>query len=74
MELGRYSAFIEDTYKGKSFIRESDRFESEYNDLNEALYWFIDDIKTGTTNPRMEELIHSWKNGLFGKGKNAHFS
>lgn len=73
VELGRYSAIIEDTYKGQSFIRESGRFESEYNDLNEALYWFIDDIKTGTTNPKMEELIHSWKNGLFGKRQERAF-
>lgn len=73
MEIGKYSAMIGNMYKGESFIKESNRFEREYYNLNEALYWFIDDMRGSTRNTKMEELIANWKNSLFGKRKERAF-
>ena len=64
--IGEYSKKIEDAYIGPSFIKETQRFEKEYNSLNDALYKYIGSIQHMMTNPKMDELVRSWKNGLCG--------
>lgn len=68
-ELGNYSMRIEDSYQGKDFQRETIRFEQEYNELVMALYEYMNSIWYGISNPKMEELVNTWKNGLCGEQK-----
>lgn len=73
VEIGEYSYLLGEEYKGNAFSRETDRFEQEFISLNDALYRYIDNIRSGTTNPRMEDLVKNWKNSLFGEVQEKAF-
>lgn len=66
IEIGKYSANLEREFIGSSFEKETDRFKVEYNNLSDALYWYIDGIKSGKVNKKMRELMKNWKNSLCG--------
>lgn len=73
IEIGNYSFDLGENCKGKSFIKETEIFKNEYINLTNSLYWYIDNIRSGRTNPRMEELVRSWKNSLFGEVQERGF-
>jgi len=73
-ETGYYSKYIEDTYINEAFKRESIKFKEDFIRLKNSLYWYIDGLRRGVSNPKMEDLIHSWKNSLCGtKPERAFF-
>lgn len=68
IEIGLYSARLEKNFLKKIFDAKTVRFEAEYNDLTRALYLYINDIRSGKSNPKMEKLVkEQWLNPLFGK-------
>lgn len=66
IEIGKYSANLEKEFTGASFEKETNRFKVEYNDLSDALYWYINSLIGGKHNPKMAELMNNWKNSLCG--------
>lgn len=75
VEIGEYSYLLGEEYKENSFKfkKETDIFEKEFINLNGALYSYIDNIRNGKLNPRMEDLVKDWKNSLFGEVQEKAF-
>ena len=73
IEIGKYSCNLGEVYKGNSFAKETEKFRNDYIKLTDALYWYIDGIRSGKINSRMEDLVKSWKNSLFGKVQEQAF-
>lgn len=67
IEIGKYSYNLGEAYKGNSFKEETERFRNEYNELTNALYWYIDNIRSWEKNSHMDDLVKTWKNSLCGK-------
>lgn len=68
IEIGLYSSQIEKKSLEKDFDVNTTRFKAEYNDLTRALYLYINGIRSGKSNPKMEKLAKErWFNPLFGK-------
>jgi len=67
VEIGFYSAMLERNTLIEDFDAETSRFKNEYESLTRSLYLYIDSIRSGKTNPKMENLVSHWLNLLLGK-------
>lgn len=68
-QIGIYSAQLEKYTRSQDFGDATRIFKKEYEELTRALFDYIDSIRSGQVNSKMEKLVVDWKNTLCGKEK-----